>query len=365
MGLMDRIRHELIDIVEWVDDNHHAVVWRFPRFHNQLKNGAQLIVRPGQMAVMVSNGKLADVFEPGQYGLETKNLPILSTILGWKYGFDSPFKAEVYFVNTTVISDLKWGTPNPVMMRDPDFGPVRVRAFGTYTLRAVDPVVLLTELVGTDSVFEADEISELLRSIVNAAFADVVAASNIPVLDLASSYRELAEQMRMTVRESVDDEYGLEIPQLHIVNISVPAEVEQALDARSGMGIVGDLAAYQHFQVGSAMPVAAANPAGGLAGAGLGLGMGMAMAAPMMGSGAMPGGGGASQAAPPPLPSWHVAENGAAVGPFSPAQLQEAVVTGRLRADSLVWRSGMSGWSPAGQVPELAALFQAAPPPLP
>ena len=366
MGLMDRIRHELVDIVEWVDDNHHAIVWRYPRFHNQLKNGAQLIVRPGQMAVMVSNGKLADVFEPGRYSLETKNLPILSTILGWKYGFDSPFKAEVYFVNTTIITDLKWGTPSPVMMRDPDFGPVRVRAFGTYTLRAVDPVVLLTELVGTDSVFEADEISELLRSIVNSVFADVVASANIAVLDLASSYRELGEQMRMEVLESVDDEYGLEIPQLHIVNISVPAEVEQALDVRTSMEIVGNLSNYQAFQVGSAMPVAAANPAGGLAGAGLGLGMGMAMAAPMMG----PGGalGGAPQgapAAPPPLPSWHVAENGAAAGPFSPPQLSEAVATGRVRADSLVWRSGMSGWSPAGQLPELAGLFQAAPPPLP
>jgi membrane protease subunit (stomatin/prohibitin family) len=363
MGLMERIRHELIDIVEWVDDNHHAIVWRFPRFHNQLKNGSQLIVRPGQMAVLVSNGKLADVFEPGQYSLETKNLPLLSTVLGWKYGFDSPFKAEVYFVNTTVISDLKWGTPNPVMMRDPDFGPVRVRAFGTYTLRAIDPVVLLTELVGTDSVFEADEISELLRSIVNSVFAEVIASSNIAVLDLACSYRELAEQMRMAVRESVDDEYGLELPQLHIVNISVPAEVEQALDARSSMEVVGNLANYQAFQVGSAMPVAAANPAGGLAGAGLGLGMGMAMAAPMMGSGGV--GGVPQGAAPPPLPSWHVAENGAAVGPFSPPQLSEAVATGRLRPDSLVWRSGMSGWSPAGQVPELAALFQAGPPPLP
>ena len=371
MGLMERIRHELIDIVEWVDDNHHAIVWRFPRFHNQLKNGAQLIVRPGQMAVMVSNGKLADVFEPGQYSLETKNLPILSTILGWKYGFDSPFKAEVYFVNSTVITDLKWGTPNPVIMRDPDFGPVRVRAFGTYTLRAIDPVVLLTELVGTDSVFEADEISELLRSSVNSAFADVIASSNIAVLDLASCYRELGEQVRMAVRESIDEEYGLEIPQLHIVNISVPAEVEQALDVRSSMGIVGDLSNYQAFQIGSAMPVAAANPAGGLAGAGLGLGMGMAMAGPMLSPGGVGGVGGVggaphgSPAAPPPLPSWHIAENGAAVGPFSPPQLSEAVALGRLRADTLVWRSGMSGWSPAGQVPELVALFQAAPPPLP
>lgn len=366
MGLMDKIRNEFVDIVEWIDDNHHAIVWRFPRFHNQLKHGAQLIVRPGQVAIMVSNGKLADLFEPGQYSLETKNLPILSTILGWKYGFDSPFKAEIYFVNTTVITDLKWGTPNPVMMRDADFGPVRVRAFGTYTLRAVDPRVLLTELVGTDSVFEADEISELLRSIINSAFADVLSSSQVPVLDLASSYRELSDEVRQAAMESVDEEYGLELPQLHIVNVSLPAEVEKALDARTSMSVVGDLNAYQAYQIGSAVPTAAANPAGGIAGAGLGLGMGMAMAGPMMGG--MGGQSAAPQAPPapvvvppppPPVPSWHLAENGAAVGPFAPAQLGAAVTSGRLTAETLVWRAGMDGWLAAGQVPELAPLFHA------
>jgi membrane protease subunit (stomatin/prohibitin family) len=363
MGMMEKLRAELIDIIEWVDDNHHAIVWRFPRFHNQIKNGAQLIVRPGQVAMMVSNGKLADVFEPGMYRLETKNLPVLSTLLGWKYGFDSPFKAEVYFVNTTIITDLKWGTPNPVMMRDADFGPVRVRAFGTYTLRALSPKTLLSELVGTDSVFEADEVSELLRSIINNAFAEVVANANIPVLDLARSYRDLSTRVRQTAAQLIDDEYGLEIPQLHIVNISLPAEVEKALDVRSGMGIVGDMGRFQAYQIGSSMPVAAANPAGGLAGAGLGMGMGMAMAQPMMSG--MYGGGMPQPPAPmappppppPPMPLWHLAENGESVGPFSPPQLQEAAITGRLRRETLVWRAGMPGWTQAGEVPELSALF--------
>jgi membrane protease subunit (stomatin/prohibitin family) len=362
--MMEKLRAELIDIIEWVDDNHHALVWRFPRFHNQIKNGAQLIVRPGQAAVMVSNGKVADVFDPGMYRLETKNLPVLSTLMGWKYGFDSPFKAEVYFINTTVITDLKWGTPNPVMMRDADFGSVRVRAFGTYTLRALDPKILLTELVGTDSVFEADEISELLRSIVNNAFAEVISNSQIPVLDLAMSYRELSDRMREAVAELVDDEYGLEIPQLHIVNVSLPAEVEKALDVRTSMAAVGDMAAYQAYQIGASMPIAAENPAGGLAGAGLGLGMGMAMAQPMM-SGMRGAPGGAApmppppQAPPPPppVPTWHVAENGEAVGPFSPPQLQEAVASGRLRPDTLVWRAGMQGWTQASEMPELQGLF--------
>ena len=367
MGLMDRIRNELVDIVEWIDDNHHAIVWRFPRFHNQLKHGAQLIVRPGQVAVMVSQGKAADVFEPGHYSLETKNLPVLSTIQGWKYGFDSPFKAEVYFVATRQITDLKWGTPNPVMMRDADFGPVRVRAFGTYTLKPKDPRTLLRELVGTDGEFEADEISELLRSIVNTAFADVVASSNIAVLDLASNYQELSDLVRKTVSERIDDEYGLEIPQLYIVNISLPAGVEKALDTRSSMGVIGDMAQFQAYQLGAAMPIAAANSAGGLAGAGVGLGMGMAIAGQML-PGGSPGGSPLTpgpQAPPPPPVAWHIAENGQAAGPFSPEQLAQAAAQGRLRPDTLVWTAGMASWVAASQMPQLAGLFAPTPPPPP
>jgi len=367
MGLLDKLRAELIDIIEWVDDSHHTLVWRFPRYHNQIKNGAQLIVRPGQLAIFVHQGKVADVFEPGQHRLTTRNLPVLSTLAGWKYGFDSPFKAEVYFVATRQITDLKWGTPNPVLMRDIDFGPVRVRAFGTYALRAVNPRALLTELVGTDSEFEADEISELLRAIVNNAFADLVASADIAVLDLAANYRELSEELRKRVVERVDDEYGLDIPQLYIVNISLPAEVEKALDTRTSMNVVGDMATFQQFQLGNAMPVAAANPAGGLAGAGVGLGMGLAVAQ-QMGTG--PGGPGGSptpapQAPPPPPVAWHVAEGQRALGPFGPAQLAEAVAQGRLRPETLVWSQGMAQWLQAAQVPEIAALFRAAPPPVP
>lgn len=375
MGLIDKLRAELIDIVEWVDDSHHTLVWRFPRYHNQIKNGAQLIVRPGQTAIFVHQGQIADVFQPGHHRLTTKNLPVLSTLAGWKYGFDSPFKAEVYFVATRQITDLKWGTPNPVMMRDEDFGPVRVRAFGTYALRAVDPRALLTELVGTDLEFEADEITELLRAIVNNAFADLVASSDIAVLDLAASYRELSEELRRQVVQRVDDEYGLDIPQLYIVNISLPAEVEKALDTRTSMNVVGDMATFQQYQLGHAMPAAAENPAGGLAGAGLGLGMGLAVANQMggvMGPGGAAGPGGAGGGAPvpqapPPLPTvqWHVAEGGRSIGPFDPAQLAQAVAQGRVRADTLVWSPGMAQWAQASQVPQVAALLGAAPPPLP
>lgn len=372
MGILDKLRAELVDIIEWIDDSQHTLVWRFPRFHNQIKNGAQLIVRPGQTAMLVSHGKLADVFAPGRYSLETKNMPVLSTLLGWKHGFDSPFKAEVYFVNTTRLTDLKWGTPNPVIVRDPDFGPVRVRAFGTYSLRAIDPKTLLTELVGTDSVFEADEISEWLRSMINMAFADVIAESGVSVVDLASRYTELSDTLRNAVQERIDDEYGLELPKLNIVNVSVPAEVERALDARTSMGVLGDMQQYQAFQIANSIPEAAANPAGGIAGAGLGVGMGMAMAGPLMNgvNGMMPSppsapGAAAPPPPPPPARAWHLAQAGQSTGPFSDAQLVDAIRTGSLARDMMVWCAGMTSWTEAGRVPELAAFFPPEPPPLP
>ena len=365
MGFMDKLRGELIDIVEWVDDNRHTIAWRFPRYQNEIKFGAQLIVRPGQMAVFVNQGKVADVFEPGHYTLDTRNLPVLSTVLGWKYGFDSPFKAEVYFVSTRQLTDLKWGTPNPVMMRDADFGPVRLRAFGSYTLKAADPVRLLEELVGTDSSFEVEEVSELLRSVISTAFADLVSSSQIAVLDLATHYQELSDELRRIVVERIDDEFGLEIPHLYIVNISLPAEVEKALDTRSSMGVIGDMAQYQAYQMGTAMPVAAANPAGGIAGAGLGLGMGMAMANQMGGPmGGAPGAPAPQAPPPPPAPTtWHLAENGQATGPFAPEQMAEVARNGRLRPETLVWTQGMTGWMAASQVPQLSGLFMPQPPP--
>ncbi len=421
MGFVDKLRAELIDIVEWVDDSRHTLVWRFPRYHNQIKNGAQLIVRPGQMAVFVHQGKIADVFEPGQHTLESKNLPILSTLQGWKYGFDSPFKAEVYFVATRQVTDLKWGTPHPVMLRDADFGPVRVRAFGNYTLKADDPKILLSELVGTDSEFDSEEITVLLRSIINNCFADVIAESGISVLDLASNYAELSEKLRTQVLERIDDEYGLDIPQLYIVNFSLPEEVERALDARSSMGILGDLGQYQQYQLGAAMPVAAENPAGGVAGAGVGMGMGFAVAqqfggpggpfgpgggpgggataptagpastagpggpsavvgggAATPGASASPAGAGTGTASSPQVPGlsvvpqapqgapaggWHVAANGQSQGPFTWTQMASLAQQGGLKPNSLVWVAGMAGWVEAGQVPAMLTLFQPPPPP--
>ncbi len=368
MGLFDRIRHELIDIVEWIDDSDHTLVWRFPRHQNEIKNGAQLIVRPGQVAVLVSGGELTDVYTPGHYELTTQNMPILSTLQGWKYGFESPFKAEVYFVSTKQITDLKWGTPNPIMLRDPEFGPIRIRAFGTYAMRAVDAKAVLKEIVGTDGEFGADDITELLRSIIASSFADLVAKLQIPALDLAAKYSELSEALRREVVEKIDDEFGLDCTQLFIVNVSFPEAVEKALDTRTSMGVIGDLNRYQQYQMGQAMTAAAENPSGGGAAEGMGLGMGFAMANQMvrgMGNAA-----GASAGGPPPPPApgaapWHIAVGGQTKGPFTLQQIVAGITSGEVGASTLLWTSGMSGWIPAGQVPQLGTYFSAATPPPP
>lgn len=365
MGLFDKLRNEFIDIVEWIDDSRDTLVWRFPRYNNEIKQGAQLIVRPSQMAIFVHRGQLADVFEEGVHTLNTQNLPLLSTLAGWKFGFNSPFKSEIYFVSTRQITDLKWGTPNPIMLRDPEFGPIRLRAFGTYALKAVEPKALLRELVGTDGVVEADEVSELMRSIINTAFADMVAEKKIAALDLAAHYREFSEELRKYVQERVDDEYGLAIPQMFIVNISLPEAVEKALDTRTSMGVIGDMNKYQQYQFGTAMGDAAKNPAGGGMGEGIGLGMGFGMAGRMMGAAPMAGG----TASPPPLPPqsvWHIAANGQSTGPFGGEQIQQGISAGQITAKTMIWSPTLSGWTAAGQVPDWASFFQAqSPPPLP
>jgi len=351
----------LVDIVEWIDHTADTLVWRFPRYHNQIKNGASLIVRPGQTAIFVHRGQIADVFDPGHFELSTDNLPLLSTLQGWKHGFDSPFKAEIYFVSTTQVSDLKWGTPRPIMLRDPEFGPIRVRAFGTYTLKATHPTTLLKELVGTDGMFESDEISELVRSMIVSAFAEVLGQANIAALDLASKYGEIAEQVRANVVEQMDFEYGLTIPQLYVVNVSLPQEVERALDKKTSMTAIGDMGAYQQYQMGQAITAAATNPSGGGAADGMGLGLGFAMAKQMMGNAA------AGTAVPPiPSPIWHAACGGKITGVLTEAELAQAIAKGEITTTTLLWTQGASKWMEAAHIPQLANLFiSATPPPLP
>src|SRR5580693_4097150 len=219
MGIFNKLRNELIDIIQWTDDSQNTLVWRFPRYENEIKNGAQLIVRESQVAVFVLQGQLADVFQPGTHTLVTQNLPILSKLRGWKYGFESPFKAEVYFVSTKVFTDRKWGTPNPIMLRDPEFGMVRLRAFGTFALRVKYPPVFLRELVSTSSVFTLDNIEGQLRDLVTSRFADAVGSSKIAALDLAGNYGQISG----VITDKIQPEFaafGLELVKLLIENVS-------------------------------------------------------------------------------------------------------------------------------------------------
>lgn len=368
MGLFDKLRGELIDIVEWIDDTNHTLVWRFPRYQNEIKNGAQLVVREGQKAIFVKEGKLADVFEPGRHILETKNLPLLSTLMGWKYGFNSPFKAEVYFVSTKQVTDLKWGTENPVMMRDPEMGPISLRAFGTYALQATEPRALLRQLVGTDGVYETGEVSELMKGLIISAFSQLLGEAKIAAFDLAGNLRGLSEKLRLTVRGQIDDEYGLDLPQLMIVNVSLPEKAMKALETRMSMEVLGNMQKFQQFQAGEAMLAAAQNPSGGLGVAGAGLGLGVAM----MGQTAQamaPAQAAPAQAAPPPLPPpgsvWHVAVGGQTQGPIAESQLIQSIAEGRVTPTTLVWSPAIGSWTPAGQVSQLAGHFRAPPPPPP
>ena len=275
MALWDKLRNELIDIVEWVDDTPDTMVWRFPRYENEIKNGAKLIVRESQVAAFVREGQLADVFTPGTYTLETRNLPILSTLAGWKYGFNSPFKAEVYFVSTRTFTGSKWGTKNPIMLRDPEFGPVRLRAFGTFALKVSDPPTFIKQVVGTNSRFSVEEINQQLRDMLVARFADVLGQSKIPVLDLAGNQDELGKYVTDRIQQDFAP-YGLQVVSLMVENISLPPEVEQAMDKRTSMGVIGNLQAYTQFQAANAISDAAKNPSG-LAGTGVGLGMGVGL----------------------------------------------------------------------------------------
>jgi membrane protease subunit (stomatin/prohibitin family) len=368
---MDKIRGQFIDIVEWLDASRDTIVWRFPRHDNEIKMGAQLIVRESQAAVFVNEGQIADTFGPGMHTLETANLPILSDLKGWKYGFNSPFKAEVYFVNTRQFTDLKWGTQNPVIVRDPEFGAVRLRAFGAYSARVVDPAKLLRELVGTDQQFRTEEVEGYLRQMIVGRLAGALATAQVPVLDLASQQETIGDRLAGVLSEDLAS-MGIAIPTFIIENISLPPEVEQALDKRTQMGIVGDLDRYTRFQTANAIEDAARNPGGG-AGEGIGLGLGMAVGQQMSASLNRPAAPGtpAAPAAPgsppPPLPArqqWYLGVGGQQRGPFDLAELAAQVASGALTPTTLVWTAGMAQWVPAQQVPELAPVF-GGPPPLP
>ncbi|MCC5969781.1 MAG: SPFH domain-containing protein [Pararhodobacter sp.] len=368
------LKGQFIDVIEWLDDSRDTLVWRFERYGNNIMMGAKLTVREGQAAVFIHEGQLADIFGPGLYELQTNNMPLMTALQHWSHGFNSPFKSEVYFVNTRRFSGLKWGTQNPIMLRDPEFGALRLRAFGSYAIRVSDPGTFMKEIVGTDGDFTQDKVSGQIRNIIVQKVSRVLAGSGVPALDMAANTKELSDIVRQGIDPTMD-EYGLDVVELYIENISLPPEVEKVLDQRTSMGIVGDLNKFTQFSAAQAMQNAASASGDNAMGAGLGMGMGMGMAQSMaqamggMNQQQQPAQTGAAAPPPPPPPpaetAWHLAENGQTKGPFGAAQLAQMISQGGFTRETLVWTAGQDGWQKAGDVPELAQLFSVSPPPPP
>ena len=283
MSIFDKVKEEalnqFIEVIEWLDDTQTTMVYRYPVHGQEIKDGAQLIVRESQAAVFVFEGQVADVFTPGKYTIDGGNTPILSKLGAWKYGFNSPFKSEVYFVNTKQFTDMKWGTSNPIMLRDADFGIVQLRAFGAYSLRVADPAEFIKEIAGTNAQFQTEDIDVQLKRAIVTEFSDALGELKIPALELAAQYKEIGETIRGKINEEFKG-YGLEVTKFYVENVSVPEEVQAAINKRSSMGALGDAQTYMQFQAADALRDAAQNEGGG-AGLGAGLGAGFAVGGQM------------------------------------------------------------------------------------
>ncbi|MFM2242698.1 MAG: hypothetical protein RLZ97_1553 [Verrucomicrobiota bacterium] len=292
MGLMDFIKGELLEIIEWQDDSRDTIAWRFPDDDKAIKNGAQLICRESQTVQFVYLGQFGDTFGPGKHTLATDNIPVLTRLKGWKYGFQSPFKADVYFVNTRLFTGNKWGTSNPIMLRDPDFGIVRARAFGTYDFKVVNVQTFLREVAGSDHDFRVDEFADTMRSRIVSIFSEALAQAQVPVLDVATRYSELGDALLPIINPAISTKYGIEVASFIVENVSVPPEVEEAIDKRSAMSAIGNLNDYVKYQMGQGM---ASGQGGGAAGMASEMAIGFAMAQEMMKNAGVTSG-------PPPLP---------------------------------------------------------------
>jgi len=341
VGLTDFIRGQFLEIIEWTDDSRDTLSYRFPDDDKEIKNGAQLIVRESQAVQFVYLGQYGDLFGPGKHSLTTDNIPVLSRLKGWKYGFASPFKADVYYLTTRLFTGNKWGTSNPIMMRDQDFGIVRVRAFGTYDFRIVDPPRFLKDVAGTDNHFRLDEFADVMRSRIVSIFSDAIASSKIPVLDVATRYSELGDALLPLINPTLEEKYGLEMASFVLENVSVPPEVEAAIDKRSSMAAVGNLNDYVKFQM--AQGFEKGGP--GVGGVGAEMAVGMAMASQMMNQ----PGGIAGQTTPAAAPAAPSAATGIpeTVGPADAAQalgVTEADVIASLEAGDLKGRRIGSQW---------------------
>jgi excisionase family DNA binding protein len=320
---MNYLKGQFLEIIEWTDDSRDTLAFRYPDEDKEIKRGAQLIVRESQVAQFVYLGEFGDTFGPGKHSLVTDNIPILSTLKGWKYGFESPFKADIYYINTRLFTGNKWGTSNPIMMRDADFGIVRVRAFGIFDFKIVEPKLFLREVAGSDHHFRLDEFADTMRSRIVSVFSDALATAKIPVLDLATRYSDLGDALLPVINPTMTGKYGIEITSFVLENASVPPEVEKAIDARSSMGAVGNLNDYVKFQMAQGM----ANGGGGAGGTAAELAVGFGIAQQMMAQGGLS----VNPAVPPPLPGAAAAVAATAAAPavslevLTPEQVAQAL----------------------------------------
>ena len=383
MGIWNTLkRHakaQFLDVIQWMEDDRDTIVYRFPVFNQAIQDGGKLVVREGQAAVFVNEGQLSDVFGPGTYDISSRTKALWSFFDSIKYQLNYPYKGDIFFVSTRRFTEQRWGTPNPVMMRDAQLGPVRLRAFGIYSYRIGDPAAFIREIVGNVGLFTTDEINGQLKRKLQSAFSDTVGESKIPVLDLAAQYMDLGEALRERMNPWFIENYGIQLTDFVVENISLPPDVEKMLDKRTSMGLVGDMNAYTQFQAANAMETAAGRPGGGgnpMLDAGMGLAMGGVMGNQMMNAQGRGGTfnpnmgfGGGQQApgmAPPPPPQAVLHYS----GPSGQAQLSAADIAQRVAADRSgshnVWAPGWPGWKPWSQVPEVAGLVPpAAPPPAP
>jgi len=344
MGLLDYLKTQLLEIVQWQDDSRDTISWRFPDEDKEIKRGAQLIVRESQTAQFIYLGQFGDTFGPGKHTLITDNIPVLSTLKGWKYGLESPFKADVYFVNTRVFTGNKWGTANPVMMRDPDFGIVRVRAFGTYDFRVIDVRTFLREVAGTDESFRIEEFADAMRSRIVSVFTDAMASAKVPALDVASRYSELGEALLPLINPALTSKYGIEIPSFMVENISLPPEVEKAIDKRSSMAAIGSLNDYVKLQMAEA--IGRGDSGGGVAGTAAQFGAGIAMGQQMLQALQAPTQTSAA-ATPPPMPTASAAQLPELLTPADVAKalgVTEADVLASLTAGELKGKKIGAAW---------------------
>lgn len=365
MSFFKKLFSEFVDIIEWIDVSRDIIVWKFPRYQDEIKMGAKLTVREGQVAVFMNEGVIADVFPPGLYTLTTENMPVLTTLRSWPYGFDSPFKADVYFVNTRQFTDQKWGTRHPVIHRDTEFGAVRLRAFGSFSFRVSDAALFIREIVSSNPEFATENISEHLINIALTKCIDAIAEKKIPLLDLSAHYEEISDIITEKVKPEVA-KIGLEITKFLVENISLPQEVEKALDKRSSMNLISDLGRYTHYQAANAIEKSAENRGlGGVGSAGLEIGMGLAAAGHVSN---MLKPYGTDSDSPPPLPpvsKYYVGIDGQQEGPYDIDQLRQMSEDLVLLRSTMVWKNGMTAWAPADSVPDLKDIFSNVPPPLP